>query len=97
MYHTLKESLQKNSDIYVILVFTGIALGVIDYVKTGINLIWPFLYMLLNNFLIVYFINGVVYWTSKDGYGLSYTSFTRIFAVVYLIRLFILTKIIFVR
>lgn len=94
MFYTLKESLQKNSDIYVILIFTGIVLSVIVYVKTGINLIWPALYMLLNNLIILYLINKVVYWTSKDGYGLSYISFTRIFAIIYLVRLFLITKVI---
>ena len=96
MYHTLKESLQKNADVYVILVFTGILLGVIVYVKTGLNIILPFLFMLLNNLIFVYIINKIVYWISKDGYGLSYTSFTRLYAVIYLIRLFFIVKILFI-
>ena len=96
MYHTLKESLQKNADVYVILVFTGIVLGIIVYVKTGLNIIAPFLFMLLNNLVFVYLINKIVYWTSKDGYGLSHTSFTRLYAIIYLIRLFLLVKIIFI-
>ena len=96
MYHTLKESLQKNADVYVILVFTGILLGVIVYVKTGLNIILPFLFMLLNNLIFVYIINKIVYWISKDGYGLSYTNFTRLYAVIYLIRLFFIVKILFI-
>jgi uncharacterized protein with PQ loop repeat len=90
MYYTIKDSLKIFNIVYLILILVIIITSVIYYMQSGINLFFALCGISLGNLVPIYFINTIVYYTSKDGFGLSTRTFTILFFSMFLLRAFYL-------